>query len=87
MRCECVEKWMLEVKEKHEAYDVCSDIPWNMEILGIRKIINPKNNYFEGDNKPRVSKHRRWIESKDFKFCPHCGKRFVKERKTEGEGK
>ncbi len=84
-RCECVEKWMLEVKEKYGAYDVCSDIPWKMECLGIRKIITPRG-YFEQDNKPRVSKHRRWLESKNFKFCPHCGKKFPLTRKEVTDG-
>lgn len=46
------------------------------ESLFYRKIVTPKNIYRKDYNEPRISKNWFFAESKDFKFCPHCGKKL-----------
>lgn len=73
-KCNCVEKWMEEAKRKFNAKHIHSDIPYNSEGLSIKRIVIPKSVYARDKGIPRLSKHWLCVESKDFKFCPHCGK-------------
>jgi len=79
--CECVKKWKEKVKQKLNAVHVASSIPYNSEHLSYRKMVIPKNVYNRDYGKPRLSKYWFCADSKDFKFCPHCGKRLKKEKK------
>lgn len=76
--CKCVTKWKEEVEKRLNAECVSSDIPYRSEGLSYRKIVTPKDPYY-GDNKPRISKYWFCAESKDFKFCPHCGKKLEED--------
>ncbi len=76
-RCKCVDKWMGEVKRKYNARYIYSDIPYNTEGLAIKRIVIPKGTYSKDKGIPRISKHWFHVESKDFKFCPHCGNKIT----------
>lgn len=75
--CECMKKWKEEVKEKLGAFDVALYNRWHHNSIIYRKIVVPRD--WSGKKLPeRVSKNWYIAESKDFKFCPHCGKKMIK---------
>ena len=78
--CGCVTKWKKEVKERFNAVAISVSPIYNMGHIEYKKIVIPRNIYHKDYNKPRISKYWFCAESKDFKFCPYCGKKLRKEK-------
>ena len=76
--CECVTKWKEEIKKKFNTKYISAIPVYNCGRIVYRKIITPKDPY-GSDNEPRLSKYWLHAESKDFKFCPYCGKKLKED--------
>lgn len=81
--CECVTKWKNKIKKEFNAESISVEPFWNMGKISYRKIVIPKNIYKRDYNEPRISKYWFHAESKDFKFCPYCGKKLKEEKKNK----
>jgi len=75
--CECITKWKEEVKREYNATMVSLYNSQNFHQMTYRKMITPPKNW-KGEKQP-IRESKRWYcadNSKDFKFCPLCGKKL-----------
>ena len=74
--CECITKWKEEVRKKYNATAVSLYNSHNFHQMVYIKMVIPKS--WTGKKLPR-RESKRWYcadTSKDFKFCPICGKKL-----------
>ena len=82
--CECITKWKEEVKREYNATMVSLYNSHNFHQVVYRKMVIPKD--WSGKKGPK-RESKRWYcadISKDFKFCPLCGKKLDDAINNEG---
>ena len=75
--CECITKWKEEVRKKYNATAVSLYNSHDFHQMTYRKMVTPPKNWKGEEQLRRESK--RWYctgVSKDFNFCPLCGKKL-----------